>query len=138
MLTRLLQTLLRQLEERPDDHDLLRRIAEIYEKQGEWKLAVPYLIRIAELYARDGFFLKAVALTKSVLKRSPELVELNVTLANWHVALGLLPEARRYFDVAISGFGAAGRRDEARKVRARIDELIAKGLFQAEEPRAKA
>ena len=136
MLT--LDRLLKELEERPDDLKLQQQIAGAYERRSEWELAAPYYLRVADLYTRDGFFLKAIAMTKQVLKRSPQRIELNLRLAEWNVRLELRSEARTYFEVARVAFAAAGRRNEARQVQRRIDELVAGGALDEVRPIARA
>jgi hypothetical protein len=87
---------------------------------------------------RDGFFLKAIALTKQILKRSPQRIELNEQLAEWHLQLELRREARACLEGARDGFTHPGRRDEARRVQARIDAFLAAGQLDEEVPKARA
>ncbi|HEX8706409.1 MAG TPA: hypothetical protein VF815_46675, partial [Myxococcaceae bacterium] len=59
-------------------------------------------------YSSDGFFLKAVALYKQVLKLNPNLLEVNLKLADLHQQLGLMSEAMAYFQIVANHYDKAG------------------------------
>jgi len=62
----------------PRDMRVLQKMGELYQKKGDNAQAASFFTRVAEIYAQDGFFLKAVALYKQVLKLNPDLVEVMV------------------------------------------------------------
>src|SRR5262245_31685162 len=84
------------LEVDPRDVRVLQKMGELYQKKNENAQAAHYFTKVAESYAGDGFFLKAVALYKQVLKLNPALVEVNLKLAELHQQLGLMSEATTY------------------------------------------
>lgn len=86
----------------------LQKMGELYQKKNEPKLASSYFMRVAESYASDGFFLKAVALYKQVLKLDPSLMEVNLKLAELHQQLHLLGEALGYYQATIGYFEQQG------------------------------
>ena len=86
----------------------LQKMGELYQKKNEPKQASSYFMRVAESYASDGFFLKAVALYKQVLKLDPSLVEVNLKLAELHQQLHLLGEALGYYQATIGYFEQQG------------------------------
>ena len=57
---------------------------------------------------RDGFFLKAVALYKQVLKLNPNLLDVNLKLAELHQQLQLMCEAMAYFQIVANHYDKAG------------------------------
>jgi tetratricopeptide (TPR) repeat protein len=85
----------------PRDVRTLQKMGELYQKKGDNPQAASFFTRVAEVYAQDGFFLKAVALYKQVLKLNPDLVEVNVKLAELHQHLGLMTEAMAFFQVVV-------------------------------------
>ncbi len=85
----------------PRDVRVLQKMGELYQKKGDNPQAASFFTRVAEVYAQDGFFLKAVALYKQVLKLNPDLVEVNVKLAELHQHLGLMTEAMAFFQVVV-------------------------------------
>jgi len=86
----------------PRDVRVLQKMGELFQKKGDNPQAASFFTRVAEVYAQDGFFLKAVALYKQVLKLNPELVEVNVKLAELHQHLGLMTEAMAFFQVVVA------------------------------------
>ncbi len=86
----------------PRDMRVLQKMGELYQKKGDNPQAANFFTRVAEVYAQDGFFLKAVALYKQVLKLNPDLVDVNVKLAELHQHLGLMTEAMAFFQVVVA------------------------------------
>jgi pilus assembly protein FimV len=115
-----LQRLLDLLEKNPRDVALLAKIADAFQRLNDQQTAAQYFARVAEEYANDGYFLKGVALYKQVLRLDPELMGINVRLANLHFQLGLQREARAYLVAARDGFRRAARNAEAEEVERRL------------------
>ena len=59
------------LEADPKDVRVLQKMGELYQKKNDNAQAAHYFTKVAESYSTDGFFLKAVALYKQVLKLNP-------------------------------------------------------------------
>jgi len=78
-----------ELRRNPRQFNLLLRQAEILGMAGNRAQAIGVYREIAEQYARDGFYAKAIALYKKVLKLDPELDEVHAELAR------LIEEDRR-------------------------------------------
>ncbi|MDQ3263206.1 MAG: tetratricopeptide repeat protein [Myxococcota bacterium] len=87
------------LDADPKDVRVLQKMGELYQKKNENPQAAHYFTKVAESYSNDGFFLKAVALYKQVLKLNPNLIDVNLKLADLHQQLGLMSEAMAYFQV---------------------------------------
>jgi tetratricopeptide (TPR) repeat protein len=101
----------------PRDVRVLQKMGELYQKKNENGLAATFFSRVAETYAADGFFLKAVALYKQVLKLSPTMVQINLKLAELHQQLGLISEAMAYFQIV------ANHHDKMGDARSSLDTL---------------
>jgi len=101
----------------------LQKMGELYQKKNEPKQASLYFMRVAESYASDGFFLKAVALYKQVLKLDPSLVEVNLKLAELHQQLHLLGEALGYYQATIGYFEQQGNWASAIEVLEKMSSL---------------
>src|SRR5690242_15172132 len=78
----------------PDDVRVLRRLAELYQKMKRPAEAADCFEKVARTYATQGFYLKAVALYKQVLK-VVERIEVNVRLAELYQQLGLTGDAAK-------------------------------------------
>ncbi|MBN1206635.1 MAG: tetratricopeptide repeat protein, partial [Myxococcaceae bacterium] len=59
------------LEVDAKDVRVLQKMGELYQKKNDNAQAAHYFTKVAESYSSDGFFLKAVALYKQVLKLNP-------------------------------------------------------------------
>jgi len=84
----------RALDVDPDDVRILQKLAELYQKMGKKDLAADCFEKVAKTYAAQGFYLKAVALYKQVLK-VVERIEVNVRLAELYQQLGLIGDATK-------------------------------------------
>lgn len=105
------------LEIDPKDVRILQKMGELYQKKNDSSQAAQYFTRVAESYTTDGFFLKAVALYKQVLKLDPSLIDINIKLAELHQHLQLLGEAMAYYQIV------ANHHDKQGDTRASLDVL---------------
>ncbi len=87
------------LDADPKDVRILQKMGELYQKKNDNASAAGFIMRVAESYAKDGFFLKAVAQYKQVLKLDPTLIDVNLQLAELHQQLQLMGEAMAYFQI---------------------------------------
>src|SRR5258708_15238554 len=81
----------RVLEIDPDDVRVLQKLAELYQKMNRKAEAADCFEKVAKTYSQQGFYLKAVALYKQVLKVI-DRVEVRVRLPELHHKLGLLAD----------------------------------------------
>ncbi|QRK04002.1 tetratricopeptide repeat protein [Archangium violaceum] len=96
------------LEVDPKDGRVLQKMGELYQKKNDNVQAAHYFTKVAEGYSADGFFLKAVALYKQVLKLNPNLLDVNLKLAELHQQLGLMSEAMAYFQIVANHYEKSG------------------------------
>src|SRR4051812_3013963 len=83
-------------------------MGELYQKKNDNAQAAFYFTKVAESYSNDGFFLKAVALYKQVLKLDPSLIDVNLKLAELHQQLQLMSEAMAYYQIVANHYDKAG------------------------------
>lgn len=96
------------LDADPKDVRILQKMGELYQKKNDNAQAAHYFTKVAENYASDGFFLKAVALYKQVLKLDASLIDVNLKLAELHQQLQLMSEAMAYYQVVANHYDKAG------------------------------
>ncbi len=96
------------LDADPKDVRILQKMGELFQKKNDNSQAAQYFTRVAESYTNDGFFLKAVALYKQVLKLDPSLMEVNIKLAELHQQLQLMSEAMAYFQIVATHWDKQG------------------------------
>ena len=100
------------LAEDAKDVRVLLKVGELYQKKGDERLAADAFTRVAETYAEQGFFLKAVAVYKQIVKLAPEDVRVNERLAGLYQQLGLMSDAMgqlQYMAAAHEKAGDAGK-----------------------------
>ncbi|MFZ5468531.1 MAG: tetratricopeptide repeat protein [Myxococcota bacterium] len=96
------------LDADPKDVRILQKMGELYQKKNDNSQAAHFFTKVAESYSTDGFFLKAVALYKQVLRLNPELIEVNLKLAELHQQLQLTSEAMGYYQSVASHYEKNG------------------------------
>ncbi|MFO0722375.1 MAG: tetratricopeptide repeat protein [Myxococcota bacterium] len=111
------------LEEDPKDVRTLLKVGDIYAKKEDRVEAIKYYRRVAEAYSEQGFFLKAVAVYKQILKHDPQHFEVTVKLAELYEHLGLLQEALGQYQMVASLHDQKGNTKEWLTVLKRMVEL---------------
>src|SRR3954470_11814655 len=97
----------RILEADPDDVRVLQKLAELYQKMKRPAEAADCFEKVAPTYETQGFYLKAVALYKQVLK-VVERIEVNVRLAELYQQLGLTGDAAKEWQAVASHYEKTG------------------------------
>ncbi|MEL7058974.1 MAG: tetratricopeptide repeat protein [Acidobacteriota bacterium] len=87
------------LLENPDDINTLNRVGDLYARIERYDEAVSLFSKIAERYTRDGFFVKAIAIYKKIIKLDPTALAVYERLAELYYKQGLLNEARTQYQV---------------------------------------
>ena len=97
----------RILDVDPDDVRVLQKLAELYQKMNRKAEAADCFEKVAKSYSAQGFYLKAVALYKQVLKVI-ERVEVNVKLAELYQQLGLIGDATKEWQAVAAHYEKTG------------------------------
>ncbi|MCE9571528.1 MAG: tetratricopeptide repeat protein [Deltaproteobacteria bacterium] len=104
---------LRIVREDPKDVRVWLKIGDLYAKKGSKQEASETYLKVARFYQEQGFYLKAVAVYKQILKLDPRLVEVNLKLAELYRQLGLLSDAMQHFELVAAHFHRDGKTKEA-------------------------
>lgn len=104
---------LRVVAEDPGDVRVWLKIGDLYVKKGAKREATETYLRVATFYSDQGFYLKAVAVYKQILKINPRLVEVNLKLAELYRQLGLMSDAMQHFEMVAGHFHREGKTKEA-------------------------
>ena len=83
------------VQENPRDWNTVNRIGDLYGKLNNAKAANEQYVKVARYFADDGFYLKAIAVWKKVLRNEPTLLEAHVSLGELYQKQGLVAEASR-------------------------------------------
>ncbi|MEK7703343.1 MAG: tetratricopeptide repeat protein [Myxococcota bacterium] len=83
----------RIVEDDPRDVRTLLKIGDLQTRAGQNGDASKTYAKVAVFYSEQGFFLKAVAVYKQILKIDPALIDVNQKLAELYQQLGLVSDA---------------------------------------------
>ncbi len=89
------------LRQNPDDANMLNRVGDLYARQDKVDEAVELFEKIAEGYGRDGFFVKAIAIYKKIIRLDPTQLAVYERLAELYHRQGLISEARSQYLVLV-------------------------------------
>lgn len=87
------------LRGQPNDTNTLNRLGDLYARLQRFDEAVELFGQIAEHYTEDGFFVKAIAIYKKIIKLDPTRLETYEKLAGLYHKQGLVNEARTQYQV---------------------------------------
>ena len=113
----------RLLDDNPNDVNTLNRIGDLWVRINRNDEAVKVFIKIAEHYAKDGFFLKAIAIYKKINKLDPSKLEVYAKLADLYAKQGLAMEAKSQYQVLADYYLKHGDPANALGIYKKISEL---------------
>ncbi|MCB1033651.1 MAG: tetratricopeptide repeat protein, partial [Acidobacteria bacterium] len=87
------------LEDQPRDTGTLNRVGDLYARINRIDEAVRLFTQIAEQYTEEGFFVKAIAIYKKIIKLDPTRLGVYEKLAELYHRQGLVNEARTQYQV---------------------------------------
>jgi tetratricopeptide (TPR) repeat protein len=97
----------------PKDTRTWLRMAEVHVRLGQNDKATEVYQKTVDLYVEQGFFQRAVAVYKNIIKLSPDFVEARIKLADVFRQLGLLSDAVQHLEQAAALFQKTNRNAEA-------------------------
>jgi tetratricopeptide (TPR) repeat protein len=101
----------------------LLKIGDLYVRKGDRGSAIETYQGVADHYAQQGFFLKAIAVFKQILKLDPSRLDAQVQLGEMYEQLQLISDAMSVFEDVSNGFMRAGDTDEALRMLGKMVEL---------------
>jgi len=96
-LEKALKEYLSIIENEPNDVRIILRAAEIHARIGDIKNAIDMYMKAASIYTNQGFYLKAIAVYKNVLKIDELKFQAHDKLAELYSRLGLTNEAKAQY-----------------------------------------
>ncbi|MFN2385747.1 MAG: tetratricopeptide repeat protein [Thermoanaerobaculia bacterium] len=112
-LDQALKEYLRLLDDNPKDISTLNKVGDLYVRMNRPNDSIPFFSKIAEFYARDGFFLKAIAIYKKINKIDPSQLEVYDRLADLYHKQGLTQDARSQYQVLADHYQKSNKLEEA-------------------------
>ena len=111
------------LRENPNDPNTLNRVGDLYARQDKVDEAIALFQRIAEGYGRDGFFVKAIAIYKKIIRLDPTRLEVYEKLAELYHRQGLVSEARSQYQVLADYYQKHGDMSATIEIHRQIADL---------------
>lgn len=111
------------LEVDPKDVRILQKVGDLQAKAGNIEAATEYFRKVAEFYAADGFFLKAVAVYKQISKLDPGIIKIYLRLAELYNQLGLNSEAMKQYQIVMKHYEKKGMKKEYLEVVKKLADL---------------
>lgn len=112
-LDKAIKELRRILEEDPKDIRVLQKLGDVCAKSGDRAEATKAYGQVAQFYTEQGFYLKAVAIYKTVLRVDPNLMEANLKLAELYHQLGLMNDCVAQYQAVANQLDRLGRTKES-------------------------
>lgn len=107
----------------PSDLRVKLRVAELYTRRKQINEAIRIFREVAESYAVEGFYLKAVTVLKNILRLNPTLIDVNLMLAELYEKMGLINDAIRQYDILATTLDHKGEVERSLDVRKKIVDL---------------
>jgi tetratricopeptide (TPR) repeat protein len=98
----------RVVEDQPRDWNTANTLGDLFQRAGQADKAVAQYKRIADHFLDDGFYPKAAALFKKILKLTPDDESAQMSLADLSAKQGLLRDAKTYYKAVAAKRRAGG------------------------------
>lgn len=113
----------RVVDDNPGDWSTANTLGELYAKAGQPNQAVEQYARIAEHFADDGFYPKAAALYRKILKLKANDEAAQIALADISAKQGLLADAKSYLNAVAARRKARGDSRGAAEIVVRLGDV---------------
>ncbi len=111
------------VREDPTDVRTWLQIGDLYTRKGARKEAADTYTRVANMYGEQGFFQKAAAVYKQILKLDPTLLDIQLRLAEMYEQLGLVSESIMAYEQVAGAYERNGESNRALSTIGRMVEL---------------
>ena|GEM_PF-546488 len=113
----------RLVDDDPSDVRTLLKIGDTYVKMGRTREAIDAYEQVATLYSDQGFYLKAVAVYKQMLRVDSTMPEIHLKLAEMYQQLNLSSDALQHYQQVAVVYEQQGRSQETLNILKRMVDL---------------
>lgn len=107
----------------PNDVRTWLKIGDLFTRKGQKAEATQTYGRVAETYAKQGFFLKAVAVYKQILKLDPDIIDVQLKLGEMYEQLALISDALATYEQVAATYAKQGSSEKALATLQRMVDL---------------
>lgn len=111
------------LQGSPSDTGTLNRLGDLYARLNRVPEAVEMFTSAADHFTKEGFFVKAIAIYKKIIRLDPTLIKVYETLADLYHRQGLVNEARAQYQVVADYYKQANNQTALVAVYEKMVEL---------------
>ena len=111
------------VQENPRDWNTVNRIGDLYAKLSNTRAANEQYVKVARFLADDGFYLKAIALWKKVLRNDSSMLDGHMSLGDLYARQGLPAEAKQTFAFVFEEYKKRNKMREAGEVLQRMRDV---------------
>lgn len=111
-----LEDLLGLLHDNPQDMRVKQKVAETYYKLSRVDEAANTYLEIARHFENENFYLKAIQAFKNILKIKPNLLEINLKLAELYLKIDMPQEAANQYRIAVTAYAIMGFKEKALEI----------------------
>lgn len=107
----------------PENAKAHMKLAEVYQKNGEKQKAVEEYLLAADIFARNNFYARAMAVYKQVPKQDPSLDHVYLKIADIYKKMGFLGDALAQYRLLIQYYDRVGMKEKALEVMGLMAEV---------------
>ncbi len=111
------------VQENARDWNTINRIGDLYGKLNNSKAANEQYVKVARYFADDGFYLKAIAVWKKVLRNDASMLDGHVSLGELYAKQGLVAEAKQTYALVYDEYVKRNKLRDAGEVLRRMAEV---------------
>jgi tetratricopeptide (TPR) repeat protein len=119
----------RVVEDQPNDSAAANTLGDLYVRAGHAAKGIEQFARLADSFADEGFLSKAAALYKKILKIQPDDERALVRAGEIAASLGVLVDARAYFNAVVHRRLARNDREGAAEITRRLASLDPRDVY---------
>jgi len=107
----------------PENAKAHMKLAEIYQKSGDKPKAVEEYLMAADIFAKNNFYARAMAVYKQVPKQNPSLDHVYLKIADIYKKMGFLGDALAQYRLLIQYYDRMGMKEKALQVMGLMAEV---------------
>ena len=104
------------LKVQPEDTGVLNRLGDLYARLDQVDKAVEIFSQTAQHFVREGFFVKAIAIYKKIIRIEPTHIDTYEVLADLYQRQGLRSEALTQYQVVADYYQQGGDKEKVREI----------------------
>jgi len=117
-----IQQYLEIVEQDPSDVTLLNTIGDLLVREGNLSDALVMFHRLADIYFREGFYVRAIAIYRKIVKFEPYSIDSALRLAELYATQKLTHEARAQYALA---FDLCQNQDQSERAAQTLRQIVA-------------